>query len=465
MLHDAQDSTLFPRLAEEDVLALAAVGAEVILAAGETLFTEDALPEDFFVVLAGRLTVSKRVDGQDTVLAEHRRGEFTGDVSLVTGQRVTATATAAQDSRVCRIAGEDFSATMARFPRVAEAVFRAVASRAQDLGAQVQQSARLAALNTLAAGLAHELDNPASAARRGTVQLQVAVPQLAHLGLELGTLDLGDEARRRVIETLAQERAAPVLSPLDRADREDALTTWLEGRGVPDALDLAPTLLELNFSEDALAAWSEGMNAGQLGVALRLLGATHEARTLADEAQQALTRISAVVDAMKAYTFMDRAPQQDLDVRASLDSTLAVLGSRLPPGITVVREYGAGVPPVPARGAELTQVWTNLIDNALDALGERGTLRLQVVREGDAVLVEVGDDGPGIPEALQERVFDAFFTTKDVGGGAGLGLDVARRVVRAHGGELRVTSRPGDTRFTVRLPLGADGRTEGARWT
>ncbi len=464
-VHAADDPELFPRLPEEQVRRLEAYGTEVRLPEGELLFREDEPPQDFFVVLAGRLEVAKTIGGERTLLAVHGRGEFTGDLSLITRRSVTADARALEDVRLCRIAAADFHRVMTDLPDVAAVVFRATAGRGAELDATLQQSARMAALGTLAAGLAHELGNPAAAAARAAGQLEDALGRVEGATAQLAALGLPGDA---------VARAGALLGPLEldgrdalaRADAEDALAERLAACGVRGPSALAGELVDAGLDAGAVAALvaapGEGvaLDGERAEALLRWVAAAADARALAGELRDAAHRVSELVATMRGYTRLDEAPVQEVDLAEAVETTLGVLGARLGPGIVVERDFDRALPPVPARGAELNQVWTVLLDNALDAMGERGVLRVATRREGARALVEIRDSGPGVPEELGARILEPFFTTKDVGQGAGLGLDAARRIVAVrHGGELSFRSRPGDTRFTVALPLA--GLTEG----
>jgi signal transduction histidine kinase len=259
------------------------------------------------------------------------------------------------------------------------------------------------------------------------------------------------------LEAEAEERAraggAAHLRALETGDREDELADWLDERGVPDSFDLASTFVAAGLDVGWLSRLGE-VSGAQLGAVLRWFWARLEIISLVDELESSAGRISTLVGAIKDYSQMDRAPYGETDVHEGLESTLVILGHKLKGGVEVLRDYDHDLPLVPGSPGELNQVWTNLIDNAIDAMDGRGRLRLRTAREGDTVLVEVGDEGPGIPPELQKRVFEPFFTTKDVGKGTGLGLDVSYRiVVQRHHGDLRVESSPGDTRFQARLPL------------
>ncbi|MDQ5812826.1 MAG: ATP-binding protein, partial [Actinomycetota bacterium] len=315
---------------------------------------------------------------------------------------------------------------------------------------------------TMAAGLAHELNNPAAAVGRSVQEARRVFRESSSRAVKLGAL-LMSPAERALVADLPDEVArraenVPSLDSLEQSDREDEVAEWLEERGVEDAWELSPTLvgagLDVYWLEDLSGHLSER---GSLGEVLAWLASETTGDELLREIGQASARISELVGAVKSYSHMDKASQKEVDVNEGLESTLVMLGHKLKKGnVRVTREYEAGLPRVCAHGSELNQVWTNLIDNAIDAVEGDGNVRIRTTREGDRVLVEISDDGPGIPEEIRECIFEPFFTTKDVGKGTGIGLDISHRVVVEElGGEIRVVSRPGDTCFQVRLPVRA----------
>jgi signal transduction histidine kinase len=322
----------------------------------------------------------------------------------------------------------------------------------------VGQRERLLSLGKLAAGLTHELNNPAAAAGRATVALRERVAGMRHKLAVLAGSELGaDELKHLTViqeEIVKRMPSVPELSPLQTSDREDTLTDWLDDNGVASGWEIAPTLVAGGVGVDDLRRVADALDATYLDGAVRWLAYTVETETLLGEIENATSRISALVGAAKQYSQMDRSPHQSIDVHDGLNSTLIMLSRKIGSQVRVVKNYESSLPKVPAYAAELNQVWTNLIDNAIDAMRRCGTLTLHTARDGEQLLVEIGDTGPGIPHDMHQQIFEPFFTTKPVGEGTGLGLDVSWRiVVNRHGGSMRVISEPGDTRFQVRLPL------------
>jgi steroid delta-isomerase-like uncharacterized protein len=313
---------------------------------------------------------------------------------------------------------------------------------------------KMAALGKLSAGLAHELNNPAAAAQRAAQGLREATLKAQLLALEYAG-DLSPEGREVLLSILREATANDnvVLDPLSQSDREEEIATWLVERGFGDAWDLAPVLGAAGLNTGRLEQLAAEMSDGEpLAGVLRWLGATLESTSLAEVVGRSAGRISDLVGAMKEYTHMDRATYAGTDVREGLENVLTILGHKLK-GVAVVREYAEDLPRIWANAGELNQVWSNLLDNAADAVAGRGRIWIKAYRDGDALVVQVVDDGPGMPVEIQSQIFDPFFTTKEVGEGTGLGLDIVRRVVAGHGGVISVDSKPGQTCFTIRLPL------------
>jgi signal transduction histidine kinase len=417
----------------------------------------------FYVLVDGALVMSRRVgDDEVEVNRTSYRGSYVGAWTAYLGDlvpqvydqsvRVTETATFfVLDASVLRDVMREW------FPmaqHLLSGLFQGFSNRQRT----VSQRERLLALGSLSAGLTHELNNPAAAAVRATATLQQRVSKMREklAALAAGHLDeaalqtlikFQDEAAQRVAD-------APKLAAMEAADREDALSDWLEEHGVGHAYEIAPSFVQAGVDADWLELVANAAPPESLAGAIHWLYYTIDTELLMKEITDSTTRISTLVDAAKQYSQMDRSPHQTVNLHELLDSTLVMLARKIPPGVRVVKEYDETMPDVPAYAAELNQVWTNIIDNALQAMGETGTLTISTHAADEFVVVRISDTGPGIPEDVIGRIFEPFFTTKPVGQGTGLGLDIAFRiVVNKHRGYLKAVSEPGSTTFVVRLPL------------
>ena len=447
------------RLTHEQVGALSGYGRELLLEEGDYLFDEKGAVDSFFIVVEGEVGIS-RLDGAGEVrLLTHGPGGFTGGLAVLTGKRSIHRARAVSAARVREIDSEAFRRVAVEQPGVADVLISNLSRRMRFTQRTLRQNEKLAAVGKLAAGLAHELNNPAAAARRTSEELGAGI-----LAAQLRALEhdarFSPVARARLISVLHEVAARPAgeLDPLSRSDTEDGLATRLEEVGVEDAWDVAPILVAAGVERRDLEVLSGSLE--DLPGAIRWLADTLELTGLAREISASVGHISHLVGAMKEHTFMDRAAPSEEDVVQGLENTLTILGHKLK-GVSVARDYEEGLPKVPGHDGGLNQVWTNLLDNAADAVAGEGSVGLRAFREGDAVVVEVSDDGPGIPPEIKNRVFEPFFTTKEVGSGSGLGLDVARRVVAGRSGSISVESGPEGTRFAVRLPLEIGTRNGG----
>jgi len=449
---------IFEGLTDRQLAELVEAGAEVAVVVGAELFREGEQADFWWVLVEGAIDLVRRVGREDLVVARMDvPGRWAGGfrawdehgVYLATGRGAAAGRVLRVPSRVLRERSE------AWFPFGGHLI-QGLYHTARSIESTARQRESLITLGTLAAGLAHELNNPASAAVRSVDALDGACASLvAAVGRLARELPAG---RFAALEALRREVAppGPDLDPLARADHEQALATWLTRHGVGRAWTLAPPLaaagVDLAWCERAAAV----LDGPSLEPGLEWTASTLSLAALLGELKASTRRISELVAAVRSYSQLDRAPMQAIDVTEGLESTLVMLGHKLRDGVTVVREYGADLPRIEAYPGELNQVWTNLIDNAVDAMEGRGTLRLATRADGPSVVVEVADTGPGMPPEVAARAFDAFYTTKDVGEGVGLGLDIARRiVVERHGGTIAIDSRPGGTVLRVTLPVRA----------
>jgi signal transduction histidine kinase len=424
----------------------------------------------FYVMLEGAVVLSRRVGEDDVEFSRtDQKGVYGGAFQAYLGDRIQQvynnSMRATVPSRFFVLDAEKFAQLMHDwFPmplHLLEGLFFGTERSQQATG----QRERLLALGSMSAGLTHELNNPASAAVRATSSLRDRVAGMRH---KLALI-AGGKYDRATMETLVrlQEDAvehvakAPTLNPIEASDREEQLGEWFEARGIEGGWDLAPTFVQAGLDEDFLQRVVATVDESTLEGAIRWLNYTVETELLMDEIQDSTTRISTLVAAAKQYSQMDRAPYQVIDVHELLSSTLLMMGRKIGKNITVVKDYDRSLPAIPAYAAELNQVWTNLIDNAVSAMDGSGTLTVRTARDEDFLLVEIGDTGPGVPADALPRIFEPFFTTKPFGEGTGLGLDISWRIiVNKHHGDIRVESEPGDTRFQVRLPFVAPDRPD-----
>ncbi len=465
---------LFEKLTADQLDWLCREGG-VVLAEPGPVYTEGDPATCLYVLLSGTVVLSRRLGEDDVEVSRTSApGVYGGAFTAYLGDRIPQiylnSMRVTERSRFFVLDAAKFGQLMNDWFPMAVHLLEGLFFGNKNTQEAIGQRERLLALGSLSAGLTHELNNPASAAVRATAALRERVAGMRHkLGLiAAGRLDPATLTTLIALQEEAAERIAkaPVLSPLEAADREDAVSDWLDEHGVADGWDLAAVFAQAGLETDWLgqvaAAVSEASaDDTALGTALRWLGYTVETELLMNEIGDSVTRISSLVGAAKQYSQLDRAPYQVVDVHDLLDSTLMMLGGKIGPDITMVKDYDRGLPPIPAYPSELNQVWTNLIDNAVDAMNGAG-LTVRTALDRDQLLVELGDTGAGIPAGIQDRIFEPFFTTKPVGQGTGLGLDISWRiVVNRHHGDLRVESVPGDTRFQVRLPLAAGENEQG----
>jgi signal transduction histidine kinase len=456
-VEDLRAIALFDGLSDGQLRELMAVGDELRFDPGEELFRE-AQPADYWwVLMAGTISLVRHVGHEETVLGVmDSPGQWAGGFRAWDAHGVyLATGRGAARGRVLRVPAERLrDRANAWFPFGVHLI-RGLVHTVRNIESVARQREALVALGTLAAGLAHEINNPASAATRAVDALEDTGEALLS---SLGRLAEGSisAAQFAALDTLRREIEPPSAStePLAVADREDALSDWLVGHGVERDWVIAPPFAAAGLD----TAWCERaavlLDGGPLEAGLEWVANSLSMATLLSEVKESTRRISDLVAAIRSYSQLDRASMQRMDLTEGLESTLVMLAHRLQGGVTVVRDYGNDVPRIEAFAGELNQVWTNLIDNAIDAMEGTGTLRVSTRAHENGVVVEIGDTGRGMPKEVQAHAFEPFYTTKDVGKGTGLGLDVSRRIiVERHGGEITIESRPDETVLRVRLPL------------
>ena len=443
----------FADLAQDELEWFVGHAEERTLKPGEIIVAEDTQAEWMVVVLEGEMRGRREGDGPDSQNYLAKAPAVTGFLPFSRMKKVPMTARATTPFRALYLHSSHFPELLQRIPALAARIVGVLTDRVRTFTQATQEREKLAALGKLSAGLAHELNNPSAAARRSASALRDCLQRLRDVSRSsvLGTDDCAALAKREE-QIRAALKPAQFKDEFERVDREEAIQSWLEARNVADAWKLAPLLTEANLTDAHLQSFAEAAGRS-LGPELTRFATVLEMERIADELENSTARISDLIKAIKEYSYMDQAKLQEVDITKSLETTLTIMHHKLKRGISVTRNYDPDLPKIMAYGSELNQVWTNLIDNAADAMGDSGKLRIRTARENDYILVEIADSGPGIPEDVKPRIFDPFFTTKGVGEGTGLGLDFAYRIVTGMHGQISVDSVPGDTRFAVRIPI------------
>src|SRR5271165_3070529 len=427
---------------------------EMNLKAGD-VYAQQGTPADaMFVILAGRVQGRGERNGE-TFIFDMEAGEVTGTLPFSRMKKFTVSGRALIDSRALRFPASLFPQLVQKMPELTQRLVGLMSDRIREVTRLEQQQDRLASLGKLSAGLAHELNNPASAAKRAAGQLRQMLTKIRNASLELGKRDL-TAAQKSEIEKLETSFTQTDVVPPDAltmSDLEDQIDSLLRSHGQNDLWMLAAGLAQRNIKPEMVESLFAILDGDTARAALIRIAASVEIATLLSEIENSTSRISDLVCAIKEYTHMDQAPVLNVDVVKSLETTLTILNHKLKQGVAVQRDYQKVPLLVNSFGSELNQVWTNIIDNAIDAMHGKGELRIRTYQQDGCVVVEIGDNGPGIPDEVQPHIFEPFFTTKGVGEGTGLGLDTVQRIVKKHRGNIEVTSKPGDTRFQIWLPL------------
>ena len=448
---------VFADLPEEGLRWLADHAHVIVVEPGEIVVREGDPANDMVVYLEGETDGRRESLGPDSPVYTARAGQVTGMLPFSRMTTFTITSRAITHSRIARIHKDLFPEMLQRLPELGPRLVGLISDRVREATKQDLAREKLASLGKLSAGLAHELNNPAAAAARAANTLRGIFEKREKASMELDTANLPPEARAtlRMIEAKAREMQAQATpkNALDLSDAQTEIQSWLEAHGVDDGWEVAPVLAEADLRVEHLERLSQKFAPPVMGAAIRRFGATLEISRLLTDIEHSTCRISELVKAIKEYSFMDETPRQEVDIAKGIESTLVMLNHKLKHGITVVRSYDPDLPRINSYGSELNQVWTNLIDNAADAMQGNGELKIRTMREGEEIMVEFVDNGPGIPPEIQTKIFDPFFTTKPMGEGTGLGLDTVYRIVRKHRGNVTFASHPGYTCFRVRLPI------------
>ncbi len=444
----------FADLPEDQIAWFLSNSQEMNLKAGDVYSRQGDPANAMFVIIQGQLQARGELGGE-TFVFNLGPGDVTGVLPFSRMKQFTVNGRAETDSRALRFPASLFPELVQKMPELTKRLVGLMSDRIREATRLEQQRDRLVSLGKLSAGLAHELNNPASAAKRATSQLRVILKKVRDASLELGRRDL-TSAQKAEIERLEASFTQPDLVPPDAltmSDLEDQIDSLLRSHGQNDLWQLAAELARRNIKPDVLESLFANFDESTARAALVRIAASAEIASLLHEIESSTSRISDLVCAIKEYTYMDQSPVQNVDIVRSLETTLTILNHKLKQGVTVHRDYQGAPLLVNSFGSELNQVWTNIIDNAIAAMGGKGALRVRTYRENDCAVVEIGDNGPGIPPEVEAHIFEPFFTTKGVGEGTGLGLDTVQRIVRKHKGSVQVLSAPGDTRFQVWLPL------------
>ena len=444
----------FVDLPDDQIAWFLSQSQETHIKAGDTYVRQGDPADWMFVILEGQFQWRGEFGGETIVLSA-KPGDVTGVLPFSRMKEFTVTGRAVTDGRVLRFPVSRFSELVQKMPELTTRLVGLMSDRIREATRIEQQRDRLVSLGKLSAGLAHKLNNPASAAKRATSQLRTILRRIKDASHELGRRELTPAQKSEIekLETSFTEQNGPPPDTLTIADLEDQIDSLLRSHGQNDLWQLAAALARRGIKPAVLESLFATLEADTARAALVRIAASVEVANLLNEIESSTSRISDLVRAIKEYTYMDQGPVQNVDIVKSLETTLTILNHKLKHGVAVQRDYQRVPFLVNSFGSELNQVWTNLIDNAIDAMGGKGELRVRTYREDTCVVVEIGDNGPGISPEVKPHIFEPFFTTKGVGEGTGLGLDTVQRIVKKHRGNIQVNSKPGDTRFQVWLPL------------
>jgi signal transduction histidine kinase len=445
---------VFADLPDDQIAWFLSHAEEIVLKPEDTYLHQGSPADAMFVILEGQLQARGELGGEVFSFMA-KPGDVTGVLPFSRMKTFPLTGRAITSGRVLRFPASLFPELVQKMPELASRLVGLMSDRIRETTRREQQRDRLAALGKLSAGLAHELNNPASAARRATSQLRKTVKEIKEASHQLGAQELTASQKAEIdkLEASLIQRDVPPPDTLTISTLEDQLDTVLRSHGQNDLWQLAGDLARKGARPEVLESLFSLLDATTARAALVRIAAALEIAALLDEIESSTARISDLVGAIKEYTYMDQSPVQNVDIARSVETTLTILNHKLKHGIAVQREYHPLPFLVNSFGSELNQVWTNIIDNAIDAMDGKGELRIRTFRDADCVVVEISDNGPGIAADVLPHIFEPFFTTKGVGQGTGLGLDTVQRIVKKHQGDINVNSKPGQTVFQVFLPL------------
>jgi signal transduction histidine kinase/predicted CoA-binding protein len=452
---------LFTEMPDADLERLCEMIEEVSLAPGEVLFQEGSPGEMAYIIQEGQLEILKQSGQRELLLAVRTTGDVIGEMALLEDMPRTATVRARTPTSLMMIHKDQFNQLLDHSPSASRALLNTVLNRWRATEAVRRQSEKMAQLGTLTAGVAHELNNPAAAVQRAAEQLRMVLVKSGEVQTKLSELGLSPRqmtALQELGDSTQMGAGRPVmLDAMTRSDRESEIEIWLDDHHVPDAWELAPIWFDLDLEVEHLETLADHFPPHQFPTVVTWLGVNYETHTLLAEMGQGATRISEIVKALKAYSYLDQAPVQEVDIHEGLDNSLLILRNKYKQGIRVTRDYAPDLPKIHGYGSELNQVWTNILDNAADALEGQKSPPPEVIIytswDEQWLTVQIVDNGPGIPADIQNKIFDPFFTTKPPGKGTGLGLNISYNiVVHKHLGDIKVYSTPGKSCFEVRLP-------------
>jgi len=448
---------LFSNLPDDDLNRLCEVVNEEFISSNEVLFTEGDLGDKAYVIMEGEVDILKESGEQTVLLATRKSGEVIGEMSLLDQAPRFASGQTRTDCKLLSISHDNLSHLLDTSPSAARVMLSTITNRLRSTELVLRQSEKMAQLGTLTAGIAHELNNPAAAARRGTDHLESAINAFLKTFQEFTSGGFSKEQWDAVAEhhTLAQKLAAqPIdLDSLIRSDQEQEIELWLDENNIDKGWEFAPILVNLGFLVSDLNNFKRIFPDPRLDPGIKWFCSLFSIFSLLAEINQGTTRISEIVKSLKSYVYLDQAPMQLIDIHEGLNNTLVMMRSKFKPNIELTRHYAKDLPEIMAYGSELNQVWTNIIDNAIDAMNGAGKITIRTRKNNEWVFVEIEDSGPGISEDIQQNLFSPFFTTKPVGKGTGLGLNISFNIIQKHNGQIKVTSQPGKTRFSVQLPV------------